>query len=1203
MKRAFKKLAIALVTVMFGFQTFAQGRIDLNPTMRGTQEATNVTASGFSATFSFNSIESQNVTTEKGMFSTLTMDNTYQAGNIGDPSLPTVNKLIAVPFGVKDVTVTVKNYTTTVYDLSEYGISTVAPMQIPVRKDQKPEDIPFSYNEQAYNLRGFAERPRYNFAIEGTMRGVQVGALTINPVEYDAASNSIRVYNDIEVEVSFADYDETVAYGEFARTFSPMFKTVYSQFFNGRAINDVYDEHPDLWQSPVKMLVVANRMFEEAMQPWIEWKTTKGFYMDVHYTDESAVGTTANSIKSFIQGKYAQDAPTFIMIVGDMNQVAPALTSGQTATSCVSDLNYMSVDGDEFADMYHSRFPAETVAQFQAMINKSMEYEQLTMPDPSYLGNVLLIAGEDSGWGHTVGRPTIWYAQNYYYNTDHGFANVYAYTDQTGYTGCYNNLNTGVGFVNYTAHGSNTSWAGPSLTNSDVNNLTNEHKYFLAMGNCCEAADWGYSGACFGETMVRAENKAAYAYIGSCPSTYWLNDYYFGVGATSRADGTMPSYEETTMGCYDAIWTDNAYNTVCAIPFIGNLAGNAAGALGYTLHVSTLYCWQAYHVLGDGSVLPYRIQPVANDISHLPTLPIGLDYFEVSAEPGSYVGISKDGVLYGAGTIDESGTTNISLTPITSGGDVTICITHPDCIPSIETIPAAALTGPYIAVDSYEMDVEQANYGETVGMDITVKNVGADATNNITATLTTENEYVTILSAGGSVASLAPDQTATMEGFQFEVAENVPDKTKAQFILVITDGTTEWEGKFNIELHAPVLTMDNILQSDESVNFTFKNTGTAPFYGGVLAITSCSPDLVFDPETMTIEEVVEGGESITLTSNYTVNETVELGTTFEVAYSFATGLFELQNIFTLDYGKIMEDFESGVFDEDWTLSSQHPWTITNGGPRGTKCAKSSNAGVNSSEGYCQLTVDVLAAGELTFMYKVSSETNYDKLHFYMDGQEKGVWSGEVAWAQFVQPVTVGQHTFKWSYTKDYSMNSGEDAAYIDDIIFPPTNVITFIAPATNLEVNVDGHNVSLTWDASEEAVSYLVKRNNETIGTTTETSLEDVVEESGTYMYSVYAVNSTGSMSTPVSEIVVLDFTGVVESEANFYVYPNPAENVLNVVSNGQFEYQLINSLGQVVISGNSNGNAQLNVNGINGMYILKVIANGSTTVRKVVVK
>ena len=158
----------------------------------------------------------------------------------------------------------------------------------------------------------------------------------------------------------------------------------------------------------------------------------------------------------------------------------------------------------------------------------------------------------------------------------------------------------------------------------------------------------------------------------------------------------MPTYEETTMGLYDAIWDDDAYNTVTSYLFIGNLAGNAAQALGYEMHSQTLYYWQAYHVLGDGSIMPFRVQPTENNVSHMPTVPIGMDFFTVSADPGSYVGITKDGVLYGAGMIGETGTADIQINPITSGGDVTICVTHPQRIPYISTIPAAAMEGAYI---------------------------------------------------------------------------------------------------------------------------------------------------------------------------------------------------------------------------------------------------------------------------------------------------------------------------------------------------------------------------------------------------------------------------------------------------------------------------------------------------------------------------
>ena len=1200
------RLAMALVVVMFGFQVFAQGRIELNGA-KSAQNCTIASQDGLSATFSFSSIEATEVSTERGVFSNIVMDGTYPAGNVGEPNLPAANKLIAVPFGAKDVTVEVKGYTTEVYKLADYGINKIYPMQPRLRKDQNPEDVPFEYNAKAYQLRGFAGRPIAQCEIEGTMRGVQIAALTVNPVQYDAESNTIRVYNNIEVEVNFGSYDKNEADNEFVRTFNPYFAGIYKTMFNERSLRDVYDEHPDMWQNPVKMLVIANRAFESTIEEWVTWKTEKGFYVDVNYTDN--IGSNASAIKSFIQQKYAQDAPTFLMIIGDTNMVPAAVSSG-SETHCVSDLDYMSVDGDQFPDMYHCRFPAENASQLTAMLNKALEYEQLTMPDPSYLSNVLLIAGEDtSGYGVEVGRPTIWYATNYYYNTQHGFANVYEFSHGT-YTNCYSYLSTGVGFANYTAHGSNTSWAGPSFTVSDVNGLTNQHKYFLAMGNCCQAADWGISGTCFGEAMVRAENKGAYAYIGSCPSTYWYNDYYFGVGGTNHHDGTMPTYEETTMGCYDAIWDDDAYNVVDAIRFVGNLAGNAANALGYTMHCSSLYNWQAYHTLGDGSILPYRVAPSDNEVSHLPTLPIGVDFYTVSAAPGSYVGISKNGELVGAGMIDYSGTTDISIEPVTSGGEVKIVVTHPQYAPYITTVPAASLSGAYVAVDSFALNVNQANYGETIDLDVTLKNVGTLAAENLTATLTTDNEYITILQSTGEAANLAPEETTTVTGFQFRVAENVPDKTKAKLFINVTDGETTWEGKITIELHAPVLVLNSLEKSDNSVIVSFRNDGSAPFFGGELNLMSCAPELMFEQENVVSEETVQPDGVLEFNVAYSIDESVEPGTTFEASYQFTSGLFTLQDIFVLSYGAIMEDFEGGTFSDDWTFSSSYPWTITDGGTKG-KCAKSGNWHVTSSESYAQLTVNVLAAGDLTFMYKVSSEAGssylWDKLTFYMDGVEKGAWGGTgmTDFAQFVQPVTAGVHTFKWSYTKDYSVDNGEDCAWIDDIKFPPTNVITFIEPATNLMATVEGQNVNLSWTASSAAVSYVVKRDGETIATVTETEYVDEGLENGTYRYSVHAIDANGSMSAGVTEIVTVEFTGVAEDMAmEVNVYPNPASGILNIEANTRsYEYQLINSVGQVVISGNANGKTTVDVDGLNGVYFLRIISDGDVIVRKVTVK
>ena len=1198
-KNQLRKLAMALVVIMFGFQAFAQGRIDLATNGVRTTEAQNVSMSGFTASFSFNSIESELVSTERGTFSMISMENTIPAGNIGEPQVPVMRKLIAVPFGANPV-VTVKNYTVNEYNLADYGIEKLYPMQPSQSKSEK--EVKFAYNEAAYAAKGYNERPIAEVEVMGTMRGIQIGALQLNTVSYNAAANTIRVYNNIELEVAFDNADLALTEQTLVNTYSPYFRTVYAALYNERAILDVYDDHPDLWAVPVKVLVVANRLFEDAMQPWITWKTEKGFVMDVNYTDE--IGSTAQAIKTFITNKYNEgvangQAPTFIIIIGDKPQV-PESQMG-SATHKVTDLYYYAVAGnDVFGDMFHSRFTCETVQEFQNVIDKSMMYEQYTMPDPSYLSNVLLIAGWDSSWNPRIGKPTIQYATNYYYNAAHGFVQVNEFLQQP-YNQPYASMNTGVNFVNYTAHGGETSWSDPSFSVSNANALTNTGKYFLAMGNCCLAADWGYSSKSLGETMIIAQNKAAYAYIGSPVETYWYEDYYFGVGATNTMN-QMPTYEGSSMGTYDAQFRDD-WNCVTAVPYVGNLAVAYGHAGGYQSSVSDQYYWEAYHVLGDGSVTPYHTNPIENTVSHMPTLPIGMDFYTVAADPGSYVGISKDGVLYGAGEIGEEGTADIPITPITSGGNAKIVVTHPQRQPYIAEVPCAAMTGAYVALDSYELSGGQANYGETVTMLITLKNVGTQASGAITATLTTENEYVEIINGTGTTAALNPEATATIGDFQFEVAANVPDKTKAQFVLSVTDGTDTWEANVNITLHAPVVEFESVTTSETEVEFTFANTGTAPFYGGVLAITSCSPDLVFDPETITFTEAVEGGQTVTLNAAYSVDPSVELGTTFEVAYDFTSGMFNLSDIFVLSYGSIQEDFESGVFGPDWTFSQTNSWTIVDGG-RG-KCAKSMNEGLANTDYSATLTVNVLAAGNLTFNYYVSSENNYDKLFFYMDNQQKGVWSGNVAWAEFTQPVTVGQHTFKWEYHKDSSVNSGDDCAKIDNIVFPPTNVIAFIDPATDLEAAVDGHDVALTWAASADAESYLIKRDGENIGTVTETSFSDVLNESGIYKYSVYAVNANGSMSAPVSVMVTVDFTGVEEAQAiNVNVYPNPANGVLNVVTNANnYEYQIINSVGQVVLSGNANGRTAVNVSELNGVYFLRIIADGDVIVRKITVK
>ena len=609
------------------------------------------------ASFSFSTIEAENMETERGQFSWLSMPNTVIGGNEGDPQIPVVNQLIAVPFGATP-SIRVTSYSSTDYRLEDFGIQTLVPRQPSLRKDQRPEDVPFVMNEAAYQTRGFRNEPMAVVNVVGTMRGVQLGKMTIEPVSYDPVNNTLRVFNDIEVEVSFDGADAAATEKMLVDTYSPYFEGIYNMLFNGRSIRSAYDDHPDLYTTPVKMLVVTTSTYTNStpFQTWLNWKKQKGIDVDVQTVTSS---TSSANVRSLIQSRYNANHPTFLVIVGDESAVKNYTTWTQSDLNYspyISDLQYASIDNDVYHDMFMSRMSVSSTTELGYLVDKIMMYEQYTMPDPSYLNNVLLIAGADGYWAPRVGRPTINYAADNYFNAAHGFNNVYKYVTDN-YSGCYNYLSSGVGFANYTAHGDIQEWASPNFTNTNVNALTNTNKYFWAMGNCCLTANWGNSSyyPCFGEAMIRAQNKGAFGYIGSIPESYWYEDYYFGVGATSTMSQT-PSMSQTTTGVYDFIFDDTQMNTLNSVPFAGNVAVTYAHANNYQSSVSDEYYWRAYQCLGDGSVMPYHVNPSANNVSHANSILAGTNSFRVNADARSYVAITVNNNIIGVAEVPANAT-------------------------------------------------------------------------------------------------------------------------------------------------------------------------------------------------------------------------------------------------------------------------------------------------------------------------------------------------------------------------------------------------------------------------------------------------------------------------------------------------------------------------------------------------------------------
>lgn len=735
---------------------------------------------------------------------------------LGEPDLPKANKLLAIPIGA-ELRAQVVSYEMDEIDLTELGIETpLLPTQPSLSKSDDPDFVPFEYNQSVYAEKGFYSHELITTEELGIMRGVRIGRIAISPVEYNPTGNTVRVYKNIVVQVDFVGSDWPKSELTFQESYSPFFEAVYNRLFNYSPSMFTANKG-DLTKYPITYLIVSDPMFETQLEPFVDWKVQKGFNVIEAYTDD--IGTSKTAIKSWIQNQYntLSPKPSFVLLVGDDEQIEA--WSG-TAGSHISDLYYCEFTSDVFPEIYYGRFSAQNSNQLQPQIDKTLEYERYEMPDPSYLEEVTLIAGVDGTYAITHGNGQINYGTSLYFNLAHGIdPNVWLYPDSDdpgASAAIIQTVNDGIGFANYTAHCGHSSWGDPSFTTSDINGLTNIHKYLLAIGNCCSSNTFGDpSSPCWGEAWLQAENKGGIGYIGASNSTYWYEDYYWGVGY-GPVIGSGPTYEETGPGAYDGIFHDHGEPD--SMHYVSNDAIIFAGNMGVTEGGSRVtYYWEAYHLMGDPSVTSYMGVPSANLVTYPSTIMITEPSITVQAAPGSYVGISFNGVLHGAGHVDNSGQVTIDLDPFAQPCVADIVVTGQNLEPYISTIQVITPSGPYVIYDESDINDATGNnngmidLGESIVMGVQVKNVGPDDAYNVDATLTTTSTYVTLTDDNEFYGTVTGNDGLgySASAFAFDVHTDVPDGHAIPFELNVNgDAKDLWTSNFVYTVHAPVL--DNL---------------------------------------------------------------------------------------------------------------------------------------------------------------------------------------------------------------------------------------------------------------------------------------------------------------------------------------------------------------------------------------------------------
>ena len=267
-----------------------------------------------------------------------------------------------------------------------------------------------------------------------------------------------------------------------------------------------------------------------------------------------------------------------------------------------------------------------------------------------------------------------------------------------------------------------------------------------------------------------------------------------------------------------------------------------------------------------------------------------------------------------------------------------------------------------------------------------------------------------------------------------------------------------------------------------------------------------------------------------------------------------------------------EGFDEGI-PQTFELTDSANWVrVSNQSVSGAYSMKSGVITHNESSSLV-LNFTAVRDGEVSFFYKTSTENNYDWFNFYLDGQKVDRWSGLHDWTYVYYDVAAGEHTLKWEYAKDYSVNGNEDCVWIDEVCLPLDNAaipqLQISPAAVALTCGAEPENVVLHYESVTPIYllfeNQIVNENNGLVGWASvdysNGSLNALDSRDinltvnlagmpdGIYRANLVATVEEGNTVTVPIEVTAQN-TGVVEyASENLYVkvYPNPTASSVTV--------------------------------------------------------
>ena len=419
-----------------------------------TMEVLKDDASSYQVEVTVNGLYDKQIINKQGNYHRLSLGTSGTLLNSGEPLLPLITRMIAIPTGTKpSVSISEEHW-------MDIEIGTILPAQTPPRNSKTA--VAFHLNEKTYN-RPYLP-PVVRMGEEQEWRHIKNVGVYVCPFKYYPKDNRMSVLSKFVLKVDFerttGDTAKVITAYEKGKGYGLFDNTVYLS--GNRSQSNYYNNN--------YLIIVGNSssipITCDKMIKFKIWKALKGF--DVNVVSLSSFLSSAGPYYQDVVKQYIRDSVGsggHVLFIGDDSSIPMAHVHSFYNSSQYIDGDYWygygTGSGIWMADIAVGRFSTNSAWEFGKMVDKTIRYESTSPGSDS----ILLVAHRLDPYYYRGFQHCCEEICNAEYTESVPFIKAYGagYTDTGAYmSNAYviSKINQGVPIVCYLGYGYPNYWGG-----------------------------------------------------------------------------------------------------------------------------------------------------------------------------------------------------------------------------------------------------------------------------------------------------------------------------------------------------------------------------------------------------------------------------------------------------------------------------------------------------------------------------------------------------------------------------------------------------------------------------------------------------------------------------------------------------------------------------------------------------------------------